>query len=195
MRKLNLWIITGLLFLVAAFCVVLYNMNRTVEMGENSQEVIDQLDIEPETINHIFDPDKELQTTLINGNKYIGTIEMPEIGIKLPVMYDYELLYLEISPCRYSGTPYANDFIVCAHNSDTHFNKIRKLSMGSEIIFTDVEGNSFVYETNNIETLYPKQVDQLMEGDDWDLTLFTCNGFGESRCVVRANIKKINISE
>ena len=52
------------------------------------------------------------------------------------------------------------------------------------MVFTDMDGNEFVYSVLEIETLTPYSVQQMTTGD-WDLTLFTCTIGGTSRVTVR----------
>ena len=52
--------------------------------------------------------------------------------------------------------------------------------------FRDVDGNSFAYTVAELETLDPCAVEEMKAGD-WDLTLFTCNTSGQTRCVIRCD--------
>ena len=55
---------------------------------------------------------------------------------------------------------------------------------GSNVIFTDVDGNIFTYTVMVRETLMSTDVQQ-MESGGWDLTLFTCTAGGQNRVIVR----------
>ena len=56
----------------------------------------------------------------------------------------------------------------------------------AELTFTDAEGRVFRYALSSFETLGPNDVARLVSGD-WDLTLFTCNTSGQTRCVIRCD--------
>ena len=77
-----------------------------------------------------------------------------------------------------------NDLILGAHNYDAHFGRLKTLSYGSKVRFTDVDGNVFEYSVADIEILQPEQVDALRDGN-WPLTLYTCTVGGQTRVVVR----------
>ena len=67
--------------------------------------------------------------------------------------------------------------------------------MGADIYFTNPEGLKIHYVAVNIQTIQPTSVEEMVEnapGDGtgqkwWDLTLFTCNLGGTTRCAVRCD--------
>ena len=130
-----------------------------------------------------------MKTTNINGYDYIGTITIPTINLELPVMSEYDYNRLEIAPCRYYGSIYTNDLIICAHSYKTHFKYIDKLKQKDLILFTDINNNTHVYEVLEIEILKPTEVSEMINSD-FDLTLYTCTYDGQNRITVRCN--KIN---
>ncbi len=122
----------------------------------------------------------------VDGNLYIGYISVPSIGLSLPVMQDWDYNKLRISPCRYSGSVYTNDLVIAGHNYRTHFSSLRYQKPGTQVLFTDAEGNVYHYEIADLETLEPDQVeDMVTSSDSWDLTLFTCTIGGRTRFTVR----------
>ena len=60
--------------------------------------------------------------------------------------------------------------IVAAHNYRTHFGTLESLEPGTQVIFTDTDGNRFEYEVSQLELLNGTDVEKMEEGD-WDLTL------------------------
>ena len=133
------------------------------------------------------DLNRELPVLEVDGYRYIGTISIPEINVALPVLEDWSPMLLKTSPCRYMGSPYQGDLIICAHNYATHFGRLKNLLSGDEVIFTDVEGNEFRYTVVELETLAGTAVEE-MESGAWDLTLFTCTLGGQTRVTVRCNL-------
>ena len=131
--------------------------------------------------------DRELSTLEVDGYQYIGTLSIPVIDVTLLVLEDWSLALLKTSPCRYMGSPYQGNFIICAHNYTTHFGHLKNLLPGDEVIFTDVEGNEFCYTVVELETLAGTAVAE-MENGAWDLTLFTCTLGGQTRVTVRCEL-------
>ena len=59
--------------------------------------------------------------------------------------------------------------------------------MGSEVIFTDMDGNRFIYAVSETEQLPGTAIEEMKSGD-WDLTLFTCTIGGAARVTVRCEL-------
>ena len=133
------------------------------------------------------DFDRELPVLEVDGYRYIGTVSIPVIDVALLVQKDWSLAQLKNSPCRYMGSPYQGDLIICAHNYTTHFGQLKNLLPGDEVIFTDVEGNEFRYAIVKLEILAGTAVEE-MESGAWDMTLFTCTLGGQMRVTVRCDL-------
>ena len=129
----------------------------------------------------------ELPVLETDGHRYIGTVFIPAIGVALPVQEDWSTDLLKTSPCRYMGSPYRGDLIICAHNYDTHFGQLKNLLPGDEVIFTDMEGNEFCYTVMELDTLAGTAMEE-MESGTWDMTLFTCTPGGQMRVTVRCDL-------
>lgn len=107
---------------------------------------------------------------------------------ELPVISSWDYPGLRVAPCRYTGSAYTDDLVIAAHNYASHFGRLRELSQGDSIRFTDTDGNVFDYVVSELEILEPYAVSQMTEGD-WDLTLFTCTPGGQHRVTLRCNRK------
>lgn len=143
-----------------------------------------------DTPTFIRHPDMEMPTTKIDGRYYIGLLEVPDKNLKLPIMSDWSEQNLKISPCRYDGSAYAGDLVIAGHNYYRHFSPVKRLEVGAEVRFTDVDGNVFIYEVTALETLDGSDTEGMLVGD-WALTLFTCTTGGRSRVAVRCALTGI----
>ena len=139
---------------------------------------------EMEVPDYILNPRMEMPVVRHEGNDYIGVLEIPRLGLRLPVMSEWSYPRLKKAPCRYAGTPYLDNFVISAHNYDSHFGRLKKLTEGERLFFTDADGNRFAYEVALIETLQPTNIRE-MKNSDFDLTLFTCTVGGKMRVTVR----------
>ncbi len=188
----NVLILIGIFLLIAALILTLYNWNEANKADKASSEVMTQLLDEIDDSDDGLDDkdsvpdDRDMPTLDVDGNLYIGYISIPSIGLELPVMQDWDYDKLRISPCRYSGSVYTDDLVIAGHNYRNHFSALRYQEPGTEVLFTDVEGNVFHYEIADLETLEPTQVEDMIDSsDNWDLTLFTCTIGGRTRFTVR----------
>ena len=199
MRKLGKkLIIVGVLLIVLSFSISIKNIYEEDMAGKNSESV---LNIMKENINNNIESNKYESMQLVSneiveekinktinveGYDYIGTISIPKLNLELPVMSEYDYDRLKIAPCRYYGSIYTNDLIICAHSYKTHFKNIDKLNQNDLIIITDASGVKYVYEVLEIEILKPTEVEKMID-NEFDLTLYTCTSDGLSRITIRCN--------
>ena len=186
----------GLLLLAAALFLTGYNLWEQRRAEQSVSRVLEELDIAPAPAQETADPQEavipdyllaptmEMPTEEADGKDYIGVVEIPALGLNLPVMSGWSYPDLKIAPCRYAGSAYQGDLIIMAHNYRSHFGNLKNLSIGDEVVFRDVDGNEFRYEAVELETLEKTAVEEMQAGD-WDLTLFTCTVGGQTRVTVR----------
>ena len=126
----------------------------------------------------------ELPTMEIDGDEYIGIIELPTLDRSLPVMKDWSYPKLRRAPCRYWGSAEKGNFVIFAHNYSRHFGSIKDLAIGDPVQFVSADGRVYRYSVEKIETLEKGDVDKMLNSG-YDLTLFTCTYGGRHRVTVR----------
>lgn len=139
---------------------------------------------EPEVPAYVQDPWMDMPERQVEGVAYIGYLEIPSAELYLPVIAETSTELLKIAPCRYSGSAYLDDMVIGAHNMEGLFRGIGALEAGTQVFFTDMDGNMFIYAVESAQQLRSNQVEELICGD-WDLTLYTCTYTGSARIVVR----------
>lgn len=125
----------------------------------------------------------EMTEVEIDGNWYIGCLQIPSRGLELPVMSDWDYPKLKIAPCRYTGTVKGENLVIMAHNFDRHFGPLHNITIGERVYFVDMDGITTAYEVVALDILSPTSVEEVTSGDS-DLTLFTCTYGGQSRVTV-----------
>ena len=198
----NLLITLGILLIAAAIGLAGYNLWDAGRAQKAAEEITGQLISEIEskvedgkTAAPYIDPNTPMPVEVIDGYEYIGVLEIPSEGLSLPVMKEWDYTRLKISPCRFTGSYYSDDLVICAHNYMRHLGPLLQIGIGEDIYFTNVDGLSIRYIVTNRETVEPTAVEQMIENTsnsetsllDWDLTLFTCNLGGQTRCAVRCS--------
>lgn len=134
--------------------------------------------------DYILDPNRAMPEIEIGGYRYIGYLEVPSLGIDQPVQSEWSYPNLQVSACRYAGSVYQNNMVVCGHNYFPGFGLLLNVTAGDLVRFTDVDGNVFDYEIAGVELLAPEDTEEMTESG-WDLTLFTCTMSTASRVTVR----------
>ncbi|MDO4517564.1 MAG: sortase [Bacillota bacterium] len=192
------WINLGLLLLAAALLLSAYNEMESHEARNSAQQVIEQMcqTLPTETAagpagteapaipEYMLDADREMPVQTINGRDYIGVLSIPALELELPVLSQWDYPALRVAPCRYSGSLYQDNLIICAHNYASHFGKLKTLQPGDTVQFTDMDENMVTFRMVERETLGPTDVEG-MEAGNWDLTLFTCTVGGQTRVTIR----------
>lgn len=190
----------GLLLIAAALCLVGYNLCDEQRAAESVAELAQEIEMktgvmdteqndedvseQPETPAYLLDSTMDMPTAELDGNDYIGTLAIPSLGLSLPVMGDWSYPKLKLAPCRYTGSVYQDDLIIAGHNYCQHFGRLKELTVGDVVLFTDMAGNLFSYTVSQMEQLPATAVEEMVAGD-WDLTLFTCTMSGKARVTVR----------
>ena len=195
-RQGNTLIVIGLLLMIGALGIVAYNFMGDRSAGAEAETILGQaraiIDAGPteyetdleEVPDYIRNPEMEVPRALINGHECVGIIQLPTINIELPIIAEFSYDELLAGPCRFFGSPYTNNLVLCAHNYDSHFRRIRDLAEGDKVIFVDMDGNIFNYSVAMTEVLDATDVVEMCDSE-WDLSLFTCTFDSQSRVTVR----------
>lgn len=184
----TVWINAGLLLIAAALFLSAYNEWESHEARDSARQVIaqlcDALPTEAGEPTTLPDVRREMPVKTINGRDYIGVLSIPSLELELPVISQWDYPALKVAPCRYSGSLYQDNLIICAHNYASHFGKLKELQPGDIVLFTDMDEHVVTFKMVERETLNPMDAEG-MEAGDWDLTLFTCTIDGQTRVTIR----------
>ena len=120
----------------------------------------------------------------IDGDEYVGILEIPSLSLKLPINNDLSDAALNKTPCRYRGSIAGDDLVVAGHNYWRHFGCLSDLKQGDGISIKCEGGFVVRYKVVKVEVLAGDAVEEMGAGD-WSLTLFTCTPDSASRVTVR----------
>ena len=209
-KKGTILIYIGIVFIIVAAGIMIYNIYESMRAAQQADSVLQQIKemfmnvegqdqedtqypgISDEVIpEYVLFPEKEMPVIKIGNHNYVGVLEIPKLGLVLPVLageWSYEKL--KIAPCVYSGSIYQDNMVIAAHNYWSHFSRIKDLEVGDAVIFTDGEGNVFEYSVGWVDLLQKYDTEEMKLAETWDLSLFTCTYSGKERYTVRC-IKKL----
>ena len=185
-------VIAGAVLILSALLLFCYNRVEDYQAGQASERLMEQMESilvtqpmetkgETEPTEETLDP--ELPVVVIDGNEYVGYLEIPDIELKLPVQADWSYPKLQISPCREAGSSRTDDLIIAAHNYWTHFGRLKTLPEGTVVTFTDMDGIVNTYTIVQNFSLDPTR-SEVVYSSGYPLVLYTCNPGGETRVVV-----------
>lgn len=187
-KKGLILVITGCILILIAGLMVTYNSYENNKAGIESKKMYEKLkDVNVDTKEEVSTLENdEMKVVNIDGNEYIATINIPALNLELPVMSDWDYTKMKVSPCKYYGSIFTNDLVICAHSYDNLFGRIKDLNAGDILILTDMNNNKYYYEVKVTEVLSPKDVKEMIESE-FDLTLYTCTTDALNRFTVRLN--------
>ncbi len=199
-RKILVW--AGVFCIVVAAALTGYNLWEDAHAGAQAERIVSALKekrdaaaekkgsfspaVPTELPDYVKNPDTEMPVTEVDDFRYIGTLTILPLELELPVMDDWNYTRMRIAPCRYVGSAYLDNLVICGHNYKSHFRRLNRLQKNDEILFTDTAGNVFRYAVESIDELSATAIEE-MTSSAYDLTLFTCTVSGRARVTVRCN--------
>ena len=192
-------IAVGAALILSALLLLLYNRYEDAHAGQEAESLLasveeaisaQTMDVPTAAAPSPTPLDPEMPVVMLDGYEYVGYVEIPALGLKLPVMSEWDYTRLRVAPCRQFGSSRTDDLVIAAHNYENHFGRLKELSKGDTVIFTDMEGLVNTYCVEKIETLAPDEVDAV-QNSGYDLVLYTCTKGGKTRVTVFCNREEI----
>ncbi len=156
---------------------------------EEPQEVVQEEVIVTPLFQEETSPLAEMPVLVVDGTAYVGALELPTLGLELPVIQTCSDHNLKLAPCLYAGSVYSNDMVIAGHNYVSHFAHLNQLKEGDEIHFLDMDQKVYAYTVAGMEMIQPTDPEEMVAPGGWDLSLFTCTPDGKSRLTVRCTAK------
>ena len=187
----------GAVLILSALLLLLYNRYEDAHAGQEAENLLENVETVIET-KRIKAPvtskqqdaapsttplDPQMPVVMLDGYEYVGYVEIPVLGLKLPVMSEWDYNRLKLAPCRQFGSSRTDDLVIAAHNYESHFGYLYQLELGDQVIFTDMDGIENLYEVTGLDTLNPIEVDAV-QNSGHDLVLYTCTKGGKTRVTV-----------
>lgn len=174
--------------LVLLFYVIIYYYNLT------KNEIISKKMLLSYNISSLYYSDNRYKTSYINNSEplIIGTLEIPKINLKYPILSYSDEENLNISPCRFAG-PLPNqigNLCIAGHNNidNSFFGRLYLLKVGDIIRIFDNKKNykdyaiytKYEIEKNNFECTSQDTAGKRI------VTLMTCNSIKDTRIILKA---------
>ena len=128
----------------------------------------------------------QMPAAQVSGYDCIGILSIPVLELELPVLADWSYAKLKVAPCHYFGSCYEKNFVIAAHNYQSHFGRLPQLQPEDIVLFTDLRGTTYCYEVVLLETLAGHATEEMITSG-FDLSLYTCTPGGASRVTVRCS--------
>lgn len=133
------------------------------------------------------------KTTQYNGFDVIGTIEIPSINLKYPILEQLSKKSLETSVVLLytsNGINKEGNTVIIGHNyrNGTMFSKIKKLENGDIIYVTDTSGKKVKYTVYNVYRTSGSDSEYMTRNTNGkrEISLSTCTDDSKARTIVVA---------
>lgn len=141
-------------------------------------------DVPPETDAPAqSDAPEEMPIVNLDGERYIGILDIPKLSLSLPIMADWNETRLRRTPCRQFGSLTEENLVIAGHNYRAHFARLRSMQPGDTVTFLDMNGVTHSFRVNHVEIL-PEDAVEAVQNSGYPLTLYTCTTGAEERVVV-----------
>jgi len=140
----------------------------------------------PDALDGLFD-------SALKGYSVVARLDIPSIGVSLPVLSETTDTALKYSVCYFSGPEPGGEgnLIITGHNyaSGAHFGNLDEMKAGDTANLTDPNGNVFTYTVYETELITPDDTGALSDMQyGRELTLLTCEENANRRLLVRFHI-------
>ena len=169
-------------------------------ISEFEQTLEDDYDEETDVEEEQTSISKEDEAILKEGG-VIGIIEIPSIDIRYPVIEGtgVDVLNAGIGHMpETAGIGESGNCVLCGHNGSrygTFFTPLNQISIGDDVTIIDKNGQTHIYEVTGTEVVNPYANSIKTQGEEKELTLFTCSQKGTMRFVVRCRYKEAVVDE
>ncbi len=191
--------------IVALFIVIIILGGIKISLGQKIDEAILLVNQVAIKVDRTFEEkpttidtsSKRLQNYPEYGTQY-ATIEIPKIGIELPVYYGDTLEILKKGVGHSSGSYFPGEggsIIYMGHNSKNVFRRFSELQIGNEIKVTTTYGE-YNYKIYDMKLINETETDKLPIQDEKEiLMVYTCYpfnniGYATQRYVVYAELEE-----
>ena len=193
-KKVKNIIFNSMLYASISFSLVLFFYVAVYYYNLTQNEIISKKMLLSYNISSLYYSDNRYKTSYINNSEplIIGTLEIPKINLKYPILSYSDEENLNISPCRFAG-PLPNqigNLCIAGHNNidNSFFGRLYLLKIGDIIRIFDNKKN---YKDYAIYTKYE------IEKNDFEctsqdtagkriVTLMTCNSIKDTRIILKA---------
>ncbi len=173
------------------------NQDSTADTATPSPtpQALDEIQIVEDDTSSDTEDSANLSDRLL-GQELLGLIEIDSMNLFYAVIEGTEKDNLSAGIGHMTGTAAIGEVGNCAlagHRGGTYgkyFRHIDELSLGDEILLTDIAGNEYSYTVYDMFIVEPEEMWVIDPVDDVSrtLTLITCENSGTQRLIVRAKI-------
>lgn len=186
-KAYRLLLILSLALLAAGVIIFLRDRSVQNRAAQNAASVLERLEI-PSAANdpyplYLENPNLAMPIKEVDGEDYIGRLTVPVLGLDLPLLAEAYGDILKLSACRYTGSLYQDNLILCGNPYNCFFGRLKNLRPGDVLSVSDLDGHVFTFQVSDI-VIATQDVAESITEEGWALTLFTSEKRNSQRIVI-----------
>ena len=167
-------LILGFLLIVISLGLVFYlqiQTKQTERANEEILQIMERLLVDRREGELDFEREPEMPVLELQSKDFVGLLEIPSQGLKLPVGNVWDKKDIISHPCRFHGSAYDGTIAIGGYDQSGQFDFFDHIQDGATVILTDMTGSSFSYVVERIERSDSAEIEEIMD-DQSDFTLF-----------------------
>ena len=167
----------GILLIVAAVAFTTIGEIRTRSLAKDARSTAQVLmSLMPQVTDGVPEElhDSRMATLQLNGDDFIGVIDIPTFDVLLPVYAKWDKTKTSSFPCHYSGSLYDGSLILGGSSADGQLNFVKDISIGDKVFFTDTHGVKYSLKVSDIRRTTDVSRESL-ENREGDVIIFARN--------------------
>ncbi len=181
----------GVTLIIGSVSLMLYQFFGQKMIVQSNVEIVDTLfTLMPTVRSGVQDDrvDMNMPMLEIDGENFVGIIEIPLFNRKLPVCGSWNKHKVSEFPCRYSGSLYDGNLIIGGSDAAGQFDFAENISIGDSVFLTDMVGGQYFYRVEWIETTSDVSTENLVS-DTADMILFARNTYSLDYTVIQCSMQ------
>lgn len=126
----------------------------------------------------------EMPVLQVDGTDYVCLLEIPALGLSLPIEDQWNSGILVTQPSRFWGSIYDGTLILGGSNQAGYFDFCAQLDVGVPLLLTDMQGTQFRCRVETIQRSSSADFEKLADGE-YPLTLFVREQYENRYIIVR----------
>lgn len=213
-KLLTILLIVGIIVIIGVLSITGFFVIKNGKLKQEAEDAVDHFqgqkneiedNIDDNTITNEINPIIGIENIVIDNNTsdsnttntykgfpMVGTIEIPAINLKYPVLEDASKNAIEVAVGIYDG-PGLNQIgntTIAGHNyrDGRFFSNNKKLVEGDKVYITDTAGQKITYVIYKIYTTSPEDSSYLERDTEGrrEISLTTCTDDAKSRLIIWA---------
>lgn len=179
----------GIALIVASLLAIVVLQVRNHIGAKKTQTALAQMEqLLPERSSGIpgVYPNANMPVLQIGGMDYVALLEIPALGISLPVADQWDPDKLFDSPARFSGSAYDHSLVIGGTDTSDQFAFCDKIGNGTRITVTDMTGSQFTYEVTSVDRA-KKAESVWLQDPEYHLTLYCRDTYSMEYIAVRCS--------